>query len=134
GMMMSPAVFDDEGQDVAPTGGSGAFRMTEYVSGDHITFTAVDDYWDPDQLCIAELYMRIAGDDQARFNSVVTGTSDATFLRTNMVQDAERLAAEDDFHVVYGPAISLYLMNMNSSAPPFDDLRVRQAINHAIDR
>src|SRR5699024_8457438 len=48
GMMMSPKVMDDDSQASKPTGGSGPYKMTNYVSGDRVEYEAVDDYWDPD--------------------------------------------------------------------------------------
>ncbi|GAB3490331.1 ABC transporter substrate-binding protein [Nocardiopsis coralliicola] len=130
GMMMSPAVMDDEGQGLAPTGGSGAYEMTEYVSGSRVVYTAVDDYWDPDAQNTAEMVFLISGDDNARLNAVATGSADAVFLRASMYGPAK----EEGLVLCEQPSLSAYNLNLNTERSEFASREVRAALNHAIDR
>jgi ABC-type transport system substrate-binding protein len=130
GMMMSPAVFDKPGQDVTPTGGSGAFRMTRYVPGSRVEYTAVENYWDPDAVNLVKIVFLISGDDNARLNAVTTGAADVTFLRASMYEPAKKAGLT----VCQRPSLSSYNINLNTSRSKFGDKRVRQAINYAIDR
>lgn len=130
GMMMSPAAFDKAGEDRAPTGGSGAHRMVEYVPGQRVTYERVDDYWDPEAARVATTVISISGDDNARLNAVITGQADATFLRPAMVQPAK-----DAGLVIHSkPTLTTYALHMNTARSEFADARVRQALNYAIDR
>jgi ABC-type transport system substrate-binding protein len=130
GMMMSPAVFDKPGEDVAPTGGSGAFRMTRYVQGSRVEYTAVEDYWDPDALNIAKFIVTISGDDNARLNSVISGAADVTFLRASMYEPAKAAGLV----VCEAPSLSSYNITVNTERSEFGKKEVRQAVNYAIDR
>lgn len=131
GMMMSPAVMDDPSQDVKPTGGSGAFRMERYVSGSRVEYTAVEDYWAPDEQNVAQMVFLISGDDNARLNAVTTGVADSTFLRASMYEAAK---AEEHLVVCEEPSLSAYNINLNTARSEFGKKEVRQALNHAIDR
>lgn len=130
GMMMSPAVFDKPGQDIKPTGGSGAFEMTKYVPGSRVEYTAVKDYWDPEAVRIKKLVFLISGDDNARLNAVTTGASDSTFLRASMYKPAK----DAGLVVCERPSLSMYTINLNTSRSEFGNAKVREAINHAINR
>jgi ABC-type transport system substrate-binding protein len=130
GMMMSPAVFDKPGEDVAPTGGSGAFRMTRYVPGSRVEYTAVENYWDPKALNVAKFVTTISGDDNARLNSVISGAADVTFLRAAMYEPAKAAGLV----VCEAPSLSSYNLTVNTKRSEFGKKEVRQALNHAIDR
>ncbi len=130
GMMMSPAAFDKPGEDAAPTGGSGAFKMTRYVPGSRVEYTAVEDYWDPDALNVAKFVVTISGDDNARLNSVITGAADVTFLRAAMYEPAKAAGLV----VCEAPSLSSYNLTVNTERSEFGKKEVRQALNHAIDR
>jgi len=131
GMMMSPASLGDESQRVTPTGGSGAFRLVEYVPGSLARYERVDSYWDRDSARISEFRIFISNDDNARLNFVITGEADSTFLRASMLEAAER----EDLQVIRRPSLSSYNMGLNPKlVPEFEDPRVRKAITMAIDR
>ena len=130
GMMMSPTAFDKPGEDINPTGGSGAFRMTKYVPGSSVEYTAVPNYWDPDAVKVKKLVFLISGDDNARLNAVTTGAADVTFLRAAMYQPAK----DAGLVVCEAPSLSSYNLTLNTSRSEFGKKEVRQAINHAIDR
>lgn len=130
GMMMSPAVFDDPNQALAPTGGSGAFTLASYQSGSRVEYTAVDDYWDPDSLHVKSMTYLISEDDNARLNSVITDESDTTFLRASMYEAAQ----QSGYVVCEAPSLSSYNMPLNTERSEFASKEVRQAINYAIDR
>jgi len=127
---MSPAAFDKPGEDIAPTGGSGAYRMTNYVPGSRVEYTAVEGYWDPDAVKAATLVYLISGDDNARLNAVQTGAADVTFLRASMYQPA----VDSGLVVCEAPSLSSYNLTLNTARSEFGSTQVRQAINHAINR
>src|SRR5690606_28843967 len=109
GMMMSPAVFDDESQLLKPTGGSGAFRLAEYVDGVRARFERVENYWDPNAYGFDTMEIEIVGDDNARLNAMLTGAADATFLRPNMMEAAEN----GGLTVCYKPTLSAHAISFN---------------------
>lgn len=130
GMMMSPEAFDKEGEDIAPTGGSGAYRMTSYKPGDRVEYTAIKDYWDPKAQNVVKMVFLISGNDNARLNAVLTGAADATFLRASMYEPAKKAGLV----VCQRPSLSSYNIKVNTNRSEFGDKRVRQAVSYAINR
>jgi ABC-type transport system substrate-binding protein len=130
GMMMSPAAFDRPGEDIKPTGGSGPYRMTSYVPGDRVEYERVDGYRDPSAARVAKMTYLISDDDNARLNAVTTGAADLTFLRASMLRPAQ----ESGLVICQQPSLSLYSLNLNTARSHFGDVRVREALNYAIDR
>ncbi|TYB42374.1 ABC transporter substrate-binding protein [Actinomadura chibensis] len=130
GMMMSPAVFDDPGQGRTPTGGSGAFKVSAYEPNTKVEYTPVKDYWDPKAVNVAKMVYLISSNDNARLNATVTGSADATFLRSAMYQPAK----DGKLVVCQKPSLASFTIALNVARPPFDKKEVRQALNYAIDR
>ena len=130
GMMMSPAVFDDPDQALTPTGGSGAFELSDYTPGSKVEYTAVENYWAPDTLNVAKMDYLVSGDDNARLNSVISGAADSTFLRASMYEPAKKAGLV----VCEAPSLSSYTINLNVAKSEFGKKEVREAINFAVDR
>ncbi|PRZ42425.1 peptide/nickel transport system substrate-binding protein [Antricoccus suffuscus] len=130
GMMMSPSVFDDPNQALTPTGGSGAFTLSGYTPGSKVEYTAVKNYWSPDDLRVAKMVYLVSGDDNARLNSVISGAADTTFLRASMYDPAKQAGLV----VCEAPSLSSYQIALNTEKSEFSKKEVRQALNYAIDR
>lgn len=130
GMMMSPAAFDEPGQDIKPTGGSGPYTLSSYVPGDRMVYQRVPNYWDPAAARVATMTYLISGDDNARLNAVTTGAADLTFLRAGMLRPAQ----ESGLVICQQPSLSSYNLNLNTARSEFGEVKVRQAMNVAIDR
>lgn len=130
GMMMSPAAFARPGEDIRPTGGSGPYRMANYVPGDRVEYSRVDGYWAPDAARVAKMTYLISGDDNARLNAVTTGAADLTFLRASMLRPAQ----ESGLVICQQPSLSLYTLNLNTTRSEFGNEKVRRAMSAAIDR
>lgn len=122
---------DDGSIDTKPIG-TGPFVFESYSAGDGVVLTKNADYWQ-DGLPIL---------DEVRFIAI----PDPTVLLTNLqsgdvdwidaVPPAELAALEESDDVVVGrtPGGDYHYFALNQARPPFDDVRVRQAIAMAINR
>lgn len=130
GMMLSPASFDKPDLDINPTGGSGMFEHVQTIKGNKVVYKAVENYWDPDSLLVAGLEIGNFGDDAARLNAVTRSNYHHTHLRTFQIEEAKAagLVVNPDF------PFRTHNLYLNTSRSKFSDIRVRQAVNHAIDR
>jgi peptide/nickel transport system substrate-binding protein len=129
GAMISPAAFDAPDLEQVPVG-AGMYRVVEYRAGDRIIYERHDDYWDPEAVGAQRFEFHLLGDAQTRLNGLVTGQFESAVLEPAQVAEAEAagLAVEHRTTVIYQQ------MYMNRTRAPFDDVRVRRALNHAIDR
>ena len=129
GMMISPEAFDNEDLDQQPVG-AGMYEVVEYRQDDVTVFEPYEDYWDPEAINISRFEIHVMPDEQTRLNAMRDGQIDATFLDHYQWDEAEGQGLNVEGVVT----LAHYAMGFNRSTEPFDDVRVRQAINHAIDR
>jgi peptide/nickel transport system substrate-binding protein len=129
GMMVSPKALEDPDLPQNPVG-AGMFRLEEYKPGDRAVMVKFEDYWNPEWQNLARLEIIQQGDPQTRLNGVRTGELDLALLEGPQFLEAEQqgLAVEQ-----YDTTTNFYLQ-FNRTRAHFDDVRVRQAMNYAIDR
>lgn len=129
GAMISPAAFDDPELDEQPAG-AGMFEVSSYSPGSSITYDAYDEYWDPEAVRVAGIDMDIQTDSATRLNALRTDAVDATTLAPDQVDQAESAGLE----VMAGQTNNYWYFQPNRTQAEFGDVRVRQALWHAIDR
>ena len=110
--------------------GTGPMRFVNWVVGNRIELTRWDDYWGPSPR-IRDITIRYIADDATRLLELETGGVD--MILGIPPQDIPRIEAHPDLQMLRRPNLSLNFIGFNMQRPPFDDLRVRQAITHAID-
>lgn len=129
--------------DEMPIVGSGPFEVTEYETEQHVTLTANKDYWrGPPK--ISELQFVQFKNSDAAVQALRKGEVDVVQKLTSTQFDA--LKDEPDIKTVKGKGRRFYEMILNPGAtnsenapigtghPALGDIRVRQAIDKAIDR
>ena len=129
GALISPAAFDNEDLDRAPVG-SGPYVVTEFSRDNRVYYSAFEDYHTPEDARLDHLEMAFVDDDDTRLNGLRSGQYDAAVIRPEQQSSAE--TAGLDIHAFLTGLV--YQVNINSGAPPLDDVLVRQALNHAVDR
>ena len=131
--IISPASFEDLSPDETTDAavGTGPYELVEWNRGDSITMVRNDDYWG-DAPEIENLVFNFIPEDSARMVALETGEADAV-MRVPP-QDADRLDADPDINVVYETSVRTIYLGFNYQEEPFDDQRVRQAFNYAVDK
>jgi ABC-type transport system substrate-binding protein len=116
--------------------GTGPFKFTEWVSGDHVTVDKFADYWDKDNAAhVDSIVFKPYGDQTAEFNALQSGEVD--FAQTIAPVDAESAKGDQNLQIVdRGESCNLGNLAINSSGKykPVDDLKIRQAIGYAVNK
>ena len=128
----------DAGHSLNPVG-TGPFRFQNLVAGDRFELVRFDDFNSvvpglaPGQLPEVErITFRIVPDSSVRTIELETAASD--IVVDVGAADVARIRAHADLNMVEVPnwALNTWL-GFNTSRPPFNDVRVRQAIAYALD-
>ena len=110
--------------------GSGPYRVTNIVAGDRIELTRWEGYHGTPAR-IENLVVRVMTDLATRQIELETGGVD--IIWNIPASDLARNMAHPDVQVMRGPNFQTDFIMMNTSRQPFNDIRVRQAMNYAID-
>ena len=114
-----------------PTG-TGPFKFDSWQRGDQLTMVANEDYWGEVEGNVGTLIFRPVGDPAAQLQALQAGDIDGYDLVAP--QDYETLEGDDQFQLLERPAFNVAYVGMNQKVKPFDDIEVRKAVAHAIDR
>ncbi len=130
--MQSPTAIARLGADYfrQPVG-TGAFKFKEWVRGDRITVSRNDDYWG-DKAFLDEVQFRVIPDDGARLAALEAGSLHVA-VRVPP-REIERLKTSQTLTVQIDTSLRTIYVAFNVSRPPFNDKRLRQALNHAVNK
>lgn len=114
--------------------GTGPYVFSDYKPDTSLTLTRFDDYWG--ELPEFEVIdWRFVDDETAALNGLLAGEYD--FVTSVLAEGIERVATfseDSEFKVLFESAGEVSYLWLNVNEEPFQDIRVRQAIAHAINR
>ncbi len=128
GAMISPAAFDTD-LNQKPVG-AGMYTLTKWTADGSASFAANAEYWDPAAVGPKKIEMPFQLDQLRRLDMFKANEVDATFGHTSFVDGAKQSGLDVEGKV----GINFWMMDLNRSQKPFDDAKVRQAINYSLDR
>ena len=111
--------------------GSGPFKMTEWVPDDHMTLERWDDYWGAAPN-VETVIFRPVPELSTRISELVTGGADI-ILNVAPDQTGQIEACETCQVLGTSGGRDIFIM-IDLRFVPFDDVRVRQALNYAVDK
>jgi oligopeptide transport system substrate-binding protein len=130
-------VLDRENVAIGPSwilepNGTGPFKMTEYRPGEVLRLTRFDDYHlEPAKLDEVE-FLLSGGNSMLMYeNDEIHVTGIGLSLLQGVRDPSNPLSSEV---VTALPQFDVDYFGLNTTEPPFDDIKVRQAFNYAIDR
>jgi len=112
--------------------GTGPFVLSEWKHGQDIVLEAREDYFDGRPKLNGIVY-RVIPEDLTAVLEFETGRLDVLLIPSAEYRHFTTDPAWRD--LVFGrPGLNSYYLGLNCTRPPFSDLRVRKAVNMAIDR
>ncbi|ATA26126.1 ABC transporter substrate-binding protein [Brenneria goodwinii] len=124
--------YPDEAQLRLHPVGTGPFKFDAWQQGKDVKLVKYDGYWQQGWPKVDSVTFFPAPEDSTRVASLKSGQVDAIYPLPsdllNAVQSDSKLAVQRD------EGIYLYYMSLNTQHKPLQDVRVRQAINYAINR
>jgi glutathione transport system substrate-binding protein len=134
GGISSPAAVQKYGKDYMKNPvGTGPYKFAEWVPNDHITLIKNPDYWDKaNDAKVDKIIVKPVPEDGTRIAMLQRG--DAQFINAVPYSMAEVVKADRNLSLAESEAIYTFWVAMNIQKKPFNDLRVRQAMNYAINK
>ncbi|SOD61849.1 peptide/nickel transport system substrate-binding protein [Streptomyces zhaozhouensis] len=134
--IMPRHVFGEEGAWDRATGGlavgSGPYRQSAHHPKSNTTFEAFEEYNGPRHPAFRTMNWRSVVEAAPRV-AAVSGNSAEAQIAENIPYANVRQLRDEGLQVEGGAGMNHLFMMFNTENPPFDDVRVRQALLHAID-
>lgn len=132
----SPTAMQEAGPNYGtPSGvaiGTGPFVFEEWISGDRITFSSFDDYWQSGSPKSQQLVITFVEDPAARLAQLRAGTLDFTVdLTPDQLPEIE---SDENLEAVFRPSFNVGYLALNPIYEPLASAEVRQAIAQAINK
>lgn len=115
--------------------GTGPFVLKQYVPDSRMIVTRNPTYWRKGLPYLDEIEFKILPDSQTRAQTLEAGGLDA--MQTGRDEDVTKFGGLKDAYTVQrsaGMAVPEVFFMLNTAVKPFDDIRVRKALAHALDR
>ncbi len=113
--------------------GTGPYKLDGWVKGSAITLVKWDGFRDAAKIKIAKATFRIINDQAAQVTALLAGDIDA-FPRFGALDSLKQFQDNPGFAVSVGSTEGKTIVSTNNKKPPFDNLKVRQAMAYAINR
>lgn len=133
--IIPPSVYTDADADTIakvqrePVG-SGPYKLVEWVKDDHITLEAYENYWGPKPK-VKRVIFRPVPELSSRVVALQNGEAN---IIVNVAPDlVPQLDAGENTRVSQVTGGRIIFIGIRCDKPPFDDKRVRQALNYAVD-
>ena len=131
-MQLSPKAIQQFGKDISRNPvGTGPFKFVSW-SADTLKVTKNDKYWKPNLPQVASVTFRSVQENGARLAMLQAGEAQFIYpMPPEMIK-----AVEHNANITINNAPSIYerYVAMNVLKHPYGDLRVRQALNYAVDK
>lgn len=132
GLLISPAAVEEHGEDVGRNpSGTGAYVFDEWEGNQHVVLERNPDYWDgaPE---VSGVVFRPITESQTRVNELMSGGAD--LIVEVPPDDVAALRDDGEFQMQEQAGPHVWFLILNLAEEPFDDVRMRQAVNYAVNK
>ncbi|SDN65762.1 glutathione ABC transporter substrate-binding protein GsiB [Polaromonas sp. JS666] len=134
GVMISPAAlakYGSKGIAQNPVG-TGPFKFVEWKATDYLKVAKWEGYWKKGYPKVDSITWRPVVDNNTR--AAMMQTNEAHFAFPMPPETVESLSKKPSLEVTSAPSIIHRYLSMNTLQKPFDNPKVREAINYAINK
>jgi glutathione transport system substrate-binding protein len=130
--IISPAAIEKYGKDIGrhPVG-TGPFKFKSW-EGDTLETVKNETYWKPDLPKVDGIVIKSVPENGSRLAMLQAG--EAQFIFPMPTELVPVVSANANLQLDKTPSIVLRYVSLNTAKKPFNDIRVRQALNYAVDK
>lgn len=130
--MMSPTAFQKYNEDYSlHAAGTGALMLDQWERGIKFILKRFDDYWG-EKPAYEKLEYKTVPEDSTRMMMLKVGETD--IIKGVSPLYVDELRKDENIVVVMKPGPRVIYIGMNQAFEPFNDIRVRRAIQYAVDK
>jgi peptide/nickel transport system substrate-binding protein len=112
--------------------GTGPYKVAEFIPREKIVMERWDGYLGSEEVYLDRIIWETVPEDSARTARLLAGEADINAYQS--LQDVPRVEADPGLEILSGRALRQWHFYINMNQPHLADIRVRQALNHAVDQ
>ncbi|MFE1625116.1 glutathione ABC transporter substrate-binding protein [Brevibacillus reuszeri] len=113
--------------------GTGPYQFVEWKENQHVKVTPFANYWNKEQAAKAEsIVYKPVVEASTRINMLKAGETDIITKLPTL--NAKEIADDKNFNVYKAPSLNVYYVGMNLKLKKYQDKKVRQAMNYAVNK
>lgn len=129
----SPTAFEKDAKNYGRNPvGTGPFKFVEWKPNDRITLEKNEEYWVEGLPKLKSVIFRVIPENSARMNALSTGEVD--LIDGVNYSDVPTIEGNKNLQPFFRPSFNTGYLGLNVEHGPLKDKKVRQALNHAIDK
>jgi peptide/nickel transport system substrate-binding protein len=133
GAIIPKESLDSEGKVSHPVG-TGPYKFIEWVKNDHLSLDKNQDYWRKGVPYLDSIVFKPLPDEAVRLTALRTGAVDIVHSLPEKMLPILTKKEQKEFTLQVMPGVSWRMVIMNNRKPPFDNVKLRQAVNYGLDR
>ena len=130
GMIVNPAYFKSVASLATKPEGAGPFTLTSYVPDSHANLVRNASYWDASQIHVANFNVLSITQPEQILSALESGQVNVAYIAGNQVAAAKAAG----FKIDVIPSEVVNELDIQTTTAPFNNPKVVQAINYAINR
>ncbi|WP_096202415.1 ABC transporter substrate-binding protein [Bacillus sp. FJAT-45350] len=129
----SPAAFEEYGDRINENPvGTGPFKFVSWTRDDNIVLEKNEDYWQEGLPKLDKVIFQVIPDNSARFTALRSGQID--IMDGVNPDDIATVEADPELAIFERATNNIGYLGFNMDKEPFDNVLVRRAINHAVNK
>jgi peptide/nickel transport system substrate-binding protein len=113
--------------------GAGPFKLVRWDAGKEIVLETNDHYYEGRPF-LDRIVFKIGGTFEQTFAKFLAGELDEAIIPSGKTEEVRTNPLYQRYQLLRRPTLGLLYIGFNTQAKPFDDKRVRQAFNYAVDK
>ncbi|MDF2814776.1 MAG: glutathione transporter substrate-binding protein [Paenibacillus sp.] len=132
-LIISPKALTEQGANISKNPvGTGPYKFKEWVQGDRLAVVKNPDYWQQGIPKVDSITFKPVPENGSRIAMLKTGEADFIYpMPTEQVAEVE---GQKDIVIDKIDSTIVRYITLNTMKKPYDDVKVRQAINYAINK
>lgn len=123
--------FQEQGDEAGFNNGTGPYKYGEWVQGDYLQLLRFDDFWGGAKKTEEFIFKYIP---EAASRLIALQNEEVDYCLDPPTVSLHHITEDPNLDLWQIPSSNMRYIFLNTSIPPFDNIKVRQAIAHAIDR
>jgi peptide/nickel transport system substrate-binding protein len=131
---ITPPSANEQGDDYwnGQPVGTGPFRVEQYEKGQFLELVANTDYWQSGVPNLERLTFRFIQEMSTRMAALLAG--EVQFVDRVPPDMIAQIESDSRLQIIHSPSVEAQYIGLNCGREPFNDKRVRQAFNYAVDK